>query len=255
MSKVAYVKGSAVASPSTKRTFAGASSAPGLQELGSRVDRDDLADVSSEREREGAGARAGIERDLTPREGPQESAHAVAELARALFLERESQLDAHERPSLSERLREREGFLAGGDRSGCALLVDDGEDTSDLRAGRQTELVPSHERLGRIGPASLLDFPRELGRTDERERIERPRLRRATKAMDRTRRLVLGPACTQQRCGISAEIPRDGERTKPLAKDDDEPEVRIVQRVERSVERPAERLEQPELREAAEARR
>ncbi len=40
--------------------------APGVQEFGSRVDRDDLADVGSEREREGAGARAGVERDLTP---------------------------------------------------------------------------------------------------------------------------------------------------------------------------------------------
>ena len=66
MSKVAYVKGSAVASPSTKRTFVRGKLAPGVQEFGSRVDRDDLADVGSEREREGAGARAGVERDLTP---------------------------------------------------------------------------------------------------------------------------------------------------------------------------------------------
>ena len=72
--------------------------------------------------------------------------------------------------------------------------------------------------------------------------------------MDPARRRVR-PACPEQRPRVAPKLPRHGKRGQPLPEDGDETEVGVVDGLERPVERPAQRLEQPELVEAPEAGR
>ena len=88
---------------------------------------------------------------------------------------------------------ELERFLARRDLARRAFLFDELEQPADLRARRQAQLVASEQRLGRVVLASL---PHRLGvlrAPDEDQRIERPRLGRPPKAVDRARRSVPGP--------------------------------------------------------------
>ncbi len=54
-------------------------------------------------------------------------------------------------------------------------------------------------------------------------------------------------ARAEQRPGVAAQLARDGERRQSLPEDGDEPEVRVVNRVQGALERAAQRLQQPEL--------
>ena len=132
--------------------------ATGVEIVGSRVDRDDLADVRSERQRERAGAGPRVERDLVPGERPEQAAHALAELGRALPPAARVAVARSWRSACRESTGEGKSLLARGDRSGCALLVDDREDTSDLGPGREIELVAAHERLA-MDPRAVLFRP------------------------------------------------------------------------------------------------
>ena len=111
----------------------------------------------------------------------------MREVVASPLLESEPQLDAHAASSVGEPARERERVVARRDRPRCPFLLDDGEDTSDLRARLETQLVATDERSRRIGETSRLDDADELERTDERERVEGPRLGVAPEPMDRAR--------------------------------------------------------------------
>ncbi len=150
--------------------------AAGVEVVGTRVDADDLGDERGEGERHRPRPAAGVERDLVAGERAEQAPDAVGEIRRALLLQREPKVDAHA-SSPRERARELERLLARRDRPRCPLLVDDVEDTSDLGAGLETELVATHERRGRIGAPRGLDDAHELLRADVGERVERPRLR------------------------------------------------------------------------------
>src|SRR5205085_5798659 len=67
---------------------------------------------------------------------------------------------------------ELERLLAGREEPGGALLLDGDEQPTDLRAGRQAELVAPEQRLVRVVLARRLYLGREFGRADERERLE-----------------------------------------------------------------------------------
>src|SRR5262249_1932536 len=71
---------------------------PDLEVVRSRVDSDDLVDEQRERERQRSRATTRVESNLVPAERPEEPAHAVGEVGRALFLECQPQLDAHATP-------------------------------------------------------------------------------------------------------------------------------------------------------------
>jgi hypothetical protein len=77
-----------------------------------------------------------------------------------------------------------EGLLPGGDRTGGPFLLDLGEQAADLRTGWKIELVAAEQRLGGVVAARPLDCGRELGRTGEGERLERPRLDGTAEAVD-----------------------------------------------------------------------
>ncbi len=120
--------------------------APRLEVVHARVDADDLGDVRRECEGDGTGAAAGVERGLVAGERPQQPPHPLREVVASPLLEREPQLDAHALVLRRELARERERLVARRDRPRCPFLVDDGEDTPDLRAGLETELVATDER-------------------------------------------------------------------------------------------------------------
>src|SRR3990170_1536496 len=68
--------------------------------------------------------------------------------------------------------------------------------------------------------------------------------------MDRPRRRIVRPPSAQKRRGVAAEIVRDRESRELLPEHRDEPEVGIVQGIERAVECAAERLEHPDVAQA-----
>ncbi len=122
------------------------------------------------------------------------------------------------------------------------------EDTSDRGAGIETELVAADERRRRIGEPRRLDDADELLRADERERIERPRLR-ARAGSGGSREATDPPvgAHGAARLRSASARSRSAGCARCLAEDDDEPEVRVVERVEPVVERAAERREQADV--------
>ena len=121
------------------------------------------------------------------------------------------------------------------------------EDTSDLGAGWDAELVSPYERLRRIGVARGLDEPRELRRAHERERVECPRLGAATEAVDPAGRGVLRRPCAQERLRVAAKAVRDRELHEAVSKDGDETEARIVERLDWTVQPTPQGLEEPDL--------
>ena len=84
-----YSNGRAVASPSTKRDVRGRTLAPGGEQLRRLVDPDDLVDVRRERERERAGAAAGVEGALVTGERREQLHDVLLERRRPLLLVRQ----------------------------------------------------------------------------------------------------------------------------------------------------------------------
>src|SRR5215212_88161 len=116
------------------------------------------------------------------------------------------------------------------DRACSALLCDLLEQPPDLGPGRDLEFPPAHERLLRLRPSRPNHGFLELPCAEECERLERPRLARPTKAVDRPGRGVdrrLGP---QQRLREPARLVRDRKRLQLLAEDDHEVVVRVIRR-------------------------
>jgi hypothetical protein len=144
-----------------------------------------------------AGAGPGIEGDLVAREGAEQTPHSLREIGGTLVLEREPQVDAQCHLLLARELaRKRECLLARRDRPRCPLLVDDVEDTSDLGTGLEPELVAADERRGRVGLPRRLHCADELLRSDVCERVEGPRLRLPTEAVN-GRAATSPPACAR----------------------------------------------------------
>ena len=184
----------------------------------------------------------------SPLNGASRRCRRVGEIGCALLLEGKPEIDAHDpATSRAERPSEREGVLARRDRPRCPLLVDGVEDTSDLGAGLDSQLVAAHERRLGIGATRSLHDSDELLRADECQRVERPRLRLAAEAVDCARRWVVGLPRAPECARVALELVRDGEPSEVLAEGDDESEVGIVERVEALVESAAERLEQADL--------
>src|SRR5512132_542850 len=136
-------------------------------------------------------------------------------------------------------------LLLRRDRTRRPLLVDLREQAADLRPGRQAELVAPQQRLRGVVPPRLLDGLAHVGRAHERERLERPGLRRAAKAMDRAR-VRLRPLRPQQRRREAAQVVRDRKAPQPLAEDGDQAVRRRGPAVEPLVQLAAQRLQQPE---------
>src|SRR5947209_5948803 len=101
-----------------------------------------------------------------------------------------------------------ERLLLRGDRTRRSFFRDLLQQAADLRAGRETQLVASQERLCRISAARLFDGSRQLAGAEERERVERPRLGGAPETVDRAR-VGFGPLGLQQRAGVAAQLVRD----------------------------------------------
>src|SRR5690242_5460838 len=80
-----------------------------------------------------------------------------------------------------------ERLLLRGDRTHGPFLRDLRQQSPDLRARRETELVAADQRLGRLEAAGLGNRLRQVTGPQKRERVERPRLGRAPEAMDRAR--------------------------------------------------------------------
>ena len=148
----------------------------------------------------------------SPVNGPSRRCRRVGEIGCALLLEREPEIDAHDPASSRASVAsEREGLLARRDRPRCPLLVDGVEDTSDLGAGLDTQLVAAHERRRGIGATRSLHDSDELLRADECQRVERPRLRLTAEAVDRARRRVVGLPRAPERARVALELVRDRE--------------------------------------------
>ena len=191
-----------------------------------------------------------------PVNGPSRRRRRVGEIGGALLLEGEPEIDAHDPASSRASVaRELEGVLARRDRPRCPLLVDGVEDTSDLGAGLDPQLVAAHERRRGIGATRSLHDSDELLRADERQRVERPWLRLTAEAVDCARRWVVGLPRAPECARVALELVRDGKPSEVLAEGDHESEVGIVERVEALVESAAERLEQADLVQAPVSRR
>src|SRR6185312_7085164 len=88
----------------------------------------------------------------------------------------------------------------------------------------------------------------ELRSPGEDERVERPRLGLAAKAMDRARRAVLRWGRSKEGAGVALRLVRDREAVQGFAEDGDEPKRGTIDLwpVEARA-RPFERREQPEV--------
>src|SRR5207247_2139866 len=103
--------------------------------------------------------------------------HPPFDSARSLFQRARGTLVAPGEAALRAAYRpadELERLFTRREEPGGALLLDRGEQSSDLRPRRQAELVASQERLVRVVRARVLDGLRELGRAEDSERLARP---------------------------------------------------------------------------------
>src|SRR5919199_732410 len=101
-----------------------------------------------------------------------------------------------------------ERLLLRGDRTHRPFLRDLREQPPDLGAGWKPQLVPAQERLGRLVAPRFLDGGRQLAGAEIRERVQRPRLGRASEAVDRAR-VRLRAFCAEQRGRVAPELVRD----------------------------------------------
>src|SRR5205085_2481692 len=108
------------------------------------------------------------------------------------------------------------------------LLLDGDEQPTDLRAGRQAELVAPEQRLVRVVLARRLYLGREFGRADERERLERPRLGDPAEAVDRAGRAVGRPLRPEERAQEPLRQRREPEAELVLQADGAQEAERVV---------------------------
>ena len=168
-----------------------------------------------------------------PVNGPSRRRTRSARSALRLLLQREPQLDAH---VVASRAASSRASASASSRVEIVPAARSSSMASRIRPiagpGSRPELVSANERRRRIGAPSRLDDARRAPARRRTRARRAPTAPSSTKAVDRARRRILGPARPPKRRRVALQLVRDRKPREGVAEDDHEPEVGIVERVE-----------------------